>query len=116
MACASIGLISGCARLRTKMRPCWNKTTSPNVLWCEFEEHGCRHDGGPRQPEVMCHGMANKVIPLRKTPPKPNAVAAARRTLVLRADELEISVEITAEARRCTPSAVPTQTQSKVLP
>ena len=65
----------------------------------------------------MCHGMANKVIPIRKTPVKPGVVATARRRLVLRAGEVEISVEITAEARPLrTGSAVPSQTQSKVLP
>ena len=61
--------------------------------------------------------MANKVIPIRKTLLKPGVLAAARRTLVLRAGELEISVEITAEARPLrTGSAVPSQTQPNVLP
>ena len=61
--------------------------------------------------------MANKVIPIRKTLLKPGIVAAVRRKLLLRAGELEISVEITAEARPLrTGSAVPSQTQSKVLP
>ena len=61
--------------------------------------------------------MANKVIPIRKTPVKPGVVVTVRRRLVLRAGEVEISVEITAEARPLrTGSAAPSQTQSKVLP
>ena len=56
--------------------------------------------------------MANKVIPIRKAPLKPGVVATARRSLVLMAGEVEISVEITAEARRRTASADPNAIQS----
>ena len=62
--------------------------------------------------------MANKVIPIRKTPLKPGVVATVRRSLVLRAGKSEIAVEITAEARllRTACDAIPPRAQSNVVP
>jgi hypothetical protein len=62
--------------------------------------------------------MSNKVIPIRKTPLKLGVLATARRTLLLRAGQLEITVEITAEARplRTHSDTMPANGESKVLP
>src|ERR1700760_3704789 len=68
----------------------------------------------------MCHGMANKVIPFPRQAQRFNqgVLATVRRTVVLRAGELEITMEITAEARALRKGSDATQahTQSKTLP